>query len=185
VRTAFVGKRTYIGNPTLSANKPDRTENMTLQSTLRSTLVAGTFFCASALAQTRFCLGGDLEHLSAAQKASCSAKMQAVKEVTRSLHAPEDWHFVVVCGEQGWQNYTAFYAQESQALAETIADTHLSSRETFLRESRLQLEDLKGLRKVLAHEVAGILLKSHDEVAISTEADRLLAGSDTHTGRGL
>lgn len=158
---------------------------MTIQSSLRSVFVAGTLFCASALAQTRYCMGGDLEHMSAAQKAGCSAKMQAVKDVARSLHAPEDWHFVLVCGEEGWQNYAAFYGQDQEMSSDTVADTRLESRETFLRESRMKLGDLQSMRKVLAHEVAGILLKSRDEVAINSEADRLLASSETHAGHGL
>lgn len=139
---------------------------MNLTKTTRLLTIASTFICLSAVAQTRFCIGGDLDHLSTQEKLACSAKLQAVKQTAAALRAPENWHFVVVCGEDGWKSYAAFASQGSAALLRASSDTHFEQRETYLRGDRLDVEDLRRLRQVFAHEVAGIVLKSTDEVAI-------------------
>src|SRR5579875_545536 len=98
---------------------------MKLFAAVTSLSVAGALLCASAVAQTRYCIGGDLDHLSQAQKASCSAKMHAVREIAAALHAPDDWHFVVVCGEAGWEQYAAYAAGDPATLADAAAATDL------------------------------------------------------------
>ena len=49
-----------------------------------------------AVAQTHFCVGGDLDHLSPAEVTSCRAKMTEVREAVRRRGAPSGWHFLIV-----------------------------------------------------------------------------------------
>lgn len=154
---------------------------MRLSNLPRLAAVSVALLCTAAVAQTRFCVGGDIAHMSAPEKAACSAKLQAVKSAAAAFHAPDGWHFVLVCGEQGWKEYAAFTLADDAALMNASADTNLEQHETFLREDRLDLANASSLRRVVAREVAGILLHSHDEVAISNEADLLMAGtSEAH-----
>ncbi len=129
---------------------------MTLSTTVRTFTIAGALLCASAVAQTRVCLGGDLEHLSPAQRAACTSKMQAVRDVAASLQAPGDWHFVVVCGEQGWRSYAAFGSATQEAVLMAAADTNLEQHETFLRETRLDVADSRSLQRLLSQEISAI-----------------------------
>ncbi|HLI78020.1 MAG TPA: hypothetical protein VKV02_13830 [Acidobacteriaceae bacterium] len=117
------------------------------------------------------CVGGDLDHLTQAQGASCSAKVQAVRGLVTSLHAPDNWHFVVVCGESGWKDYTDYVGATDGHLLNAAADTNFERHETFLREDRLDLGNAPAFRRSVAHEVAGILLHSKDEVAINTQVN--------------
>lgn len=113
--------------------------------------------------------------MSSSQKAACSAKLHAVKNAAAALHAPDDWHFVLVCGEQGWKEYAAFTMADNAELANAAADTNLEQHETFIREDRLDLTNEPSLKRVVAREVAGILLRSRDEIAITRKTDLLLA----------
>ena len=131
--------------------------------------LAASLVCTSALAQTRFCIGGDLDHLSQAQRTSCNAKNQAVKAAATALHAPDDWHFVLVCGDEGWKNYASYISEENTSLMDAAANTDLQQHETFLRADRLDLNSLRSVQKLVAHEVAGIVLHSNDEVAIARQ----------------
>lgn len=140
---------------------------MTLNNFARTTATLGILLAASAVAQTRFCIGGDLDHLSQAERATCDAKVQAVRTVASSLHAPGDWHFVVVCGKEGWKEYAAYTMEPNPALLDASADTNLEQHETFLRADRLDLDQLRSLQHVVAHEVAGVLLNSKNELAIN------------------
>jgi hypothetical protein len=149
---------------------------------LTLTVAFAASLSATALAQTRFCLGGDLSHLSQAQKSSCNARLSDVRELAVAMHAPADWHFVVVCSEQGWQDYAAYTMNTSETLLAASADTNLEQHETFLREGRLGSGDRKALQAVVAHEIAGIRLHSKDEVAINTEAARLINESAPQSG---
>lgn len=155
---------------------------MKIFAAITSFSVAGALLTVPAVAQTRYCIGGDLQHLSQAEKASCSAKMHAVREVASALHAPEDWHFVVVCGEGGWEEYSAYTSGDALSLAEAAAQTDLDQHETFFRESRLDPNNSASLRRVVAHEVAGILLRSKDEVAISNRLETLLGTETRQSG---
>ncbi len=123
-------------------------------------------FSLSAVAQTRYCIGGDLDHLSAAERASCSAAREEVRTAATRLHAPEDWHFVVVCGEQGWKDYTAVAERGEAVLEDLGADTDLQGHVTYLREARLHAPEGHELQRVVAHEVASMQLKTHDEKTI-------------------
>ena len=122
-----------------------------------------TLFSLSAVAQTRYCIGGDLDHLSAAERASCTAAKDEVRAAATRLHAPEDWHFVVVCGEQGWRDYTAIAERSKVALEDLGADTDLQGHVTYLREARLHTPAGHELPRVVGHEGAFIALTSPDE----------------------
>ncbi len=132
-------------------------------------LASAAALSASSVAQTRFCIGGDLDRLSAADRTACSATMQAVRNVASTMHAPEGWHFVVVCGEAGWKSYTAFSTRGEAALESASADTNRVEQTTYFREDRLHSTEAHGLRRVVAHEVASILLKTDDENAIQAQ----------------
>ena len=134
-----------------------------------SLALAATLLSVPAIAQTRFCIGGDLDHLSASDRADCSATMQAVRFAAASMHAPNDWHFVVVCGEEGWKNYAAFSTHSEAVLEDAAADTDREQHTTYFREDRLHTPQAHGLRRVVAHEVASILLKTDDENAIEAQ----------------
>ena len=134
-----------------------------------SLALAATLLSVPSVAQTRFCIGGNLDHLSASERADCSATMQAVRYAAASLHAPDDWHFVVVCGEEGWKNYAAFSSRSEAALEDASADTDREEHTTYFREDRLHTPQAHGLRRVVAHEIASIVLKTDDENAIQTQ----------------
>lgn len=131
--------------------------------------VAMTMLCAPAVAQTRFCVGGDLDHLTTAQRQACNATLNAVRSTAATLHAPDGWHFVVVCGEDGWKQYAAFSERGEDAVQDAAADTDLEEHTTFLRESSLHGPQPHSLQRVVAHELAAILLKTDDEAAIQTQ----------------
>lgn len=133
------------------------------------TAVIATLISLPAVAQTRYCLGGDLDHLSAAERASCSAAREMVQATATRLQAPENWHFVIVCGEQGWRDYTAVSQRGEVALEDSSADTDLGERVTYLRESRLSAPHTHGPQRVIAHELASIRLNTQDEQAIEAQ----------------
>lgn len=124
--------------------------------------LTGSLLCTVALAQTRVCLGGDLDHLTQAQKATCSAKLAKVRSIASSLRAPRDWHFVVVCGEEGWKQYAAYSSGENGALQNASVDTNYEGRETFLRESSLSATDLALPENLVTREISSILLHGTD-----------------------
>lgn len=155
---------------------------MTLSKLVRSAAALGSLLCVGAIAQTRYCTGGDLSRLTPAERSSCESKLQGVREVATALHAPSDWHFVVVCGEEGWRSYAAFSSGSTVDLADANADTNLQTRETFLRGTRLQDQGDGSFRHIVAREIAGILLNSKDAIAIEQEAGILLARNQGHAG---
>lgn len=115
----------------------------------------GLLLSVSAVAQTRYCLGGDLEHLSASQRSACSAKVEAVRKAAVGVPMPADWHFVVVCGEQGWKDYAIYAFASSDALQDAQLSTDHDRHETFLRESSLHLDDVASLRQILTTAFSG------------------------------
>lgn len=131
--------------------------------------LAATMLCVPSVAQTRFCIGGDLDHLSSADRASCNATLNAVRNTATGLHAPDGWHFVVVCGEDGWKQYAAFSPRGEDAVQDAAADTDLEQHATFFRADRLHTPQPHSLQRVVAHEVASILLKTDDENVIQTQ----------------
>ena len=130
--------------------------------------VAASLFPVASVAQTRYCVGGDLDHMSAADRAACNATMEAVRATAASLHAPDGWHFVVVCGEDGWKNYAAF-SSRGEGVLNRVADTDQAQQTTYFRGASLHTTQDHGLDRAVAHEVASILLNTDDEVAIQTK----------------
>lgn len=100
---------------------------------------AGLLVCLTlgAQAQSRFCLGGELDQLSTAQRTACSAKLASVRDAARRFGAPEGWHFVLVCGEEGWKSYAAFSSRTAAELENASADTDSAAHSTYLREEKL------------------------------------------------
>lgn len=131
--------------------------------------LAATLVPVSAVAQTRFCMGGDLDHLTQTDRAACSATVQAVRTAASSMHAPDGWHFVVVCGEEGWKSYAAFSTHSEDVLENASADTNREEQTTYFREDRLHTPQAHSLQRVVAHEMASILLKTDNESAIQTQ----------------
>lgn len=154
---------------------------MKFATAISSLAITAALLQASAVAQTRFCIGGDLDHLSASDRAACSATMQAVRTAATRMHEPQDWHFVVVCGEEGWTQYAAFSSRGVDAVANDIADTNLEEHTTYLRESRLQAPQPRSLERAVAHELAVITLQSHDEAAIQSQVAAWERSSLTQT----
>ena len=154
---------------------------MKISSKVLPAILTATLITASAVAQTRFCIGGDLDHITAADRAACSTTMQAVRAEASRLHAPDDWHFVVVCGEQGWTQYTAFSSRGAEALNGAAADTDLEEHTTYLRESSLNAPQPHSLQHAVAHEIAAITLKTHDELAIQNQIAVWERGNLTQT----
>ena len=130
-------------------------------------LLAATLFQASAVAQVRVCLGGTLDHLTPAQRSACNAKMQAVRRAVLSLNAPDNWHFILVCGEEGWRDYASYSKGEPDALANRAAETDFENHETFLRETKLDASELISSHGIIAQEVAASLQRSNDGIADS------------------
>jgi nitroreductase len=82
-------------------------------------------------------MGGNLDGLTASQKNVCENQVQMAREAATSTNAPDSWHFVVVCGEDGWKDYMAFAQHEGANLQAASADTNFAERTTFLRGSRM------------------------------------------------
>ncbi len=95
---------------------------------------------ASLVAQTHFCIGGDIDHLSPASVVACEAKLAGVRSAVRQIGAPADWHFVVVCDEMGWKEFTSFSHREAGLLSNASYSTDPRLHWTFLRGSQIDIE---------------------------------------------
>lgn len=135
-------------------------------------LLTGSLSLA-AVAETRYTLGGDVPHLTRAEAQGCVARLAEVKAAAERLHSPS-WHFVVVCGDGGWWQYAALSKRSALTLENVVADTDLASRTTFLRADGLTPEIEGAVERVMAHEVASILLNTTDEAAIRRKVAALL-----------
>lgn len=99
---------------------------------------AATFLmiCTATAQGTRVCMGGNFEHLTSAQRKACESQVAQVRKAADQYSAG-NWHFIVVCDEQGWRDYAAFSNTPAEQLANANADTNFGMRTTFLRGSRL------------------------------------------------
>jgi len=129
-------------------------------------LLCITHLSSPLSAQTRFCIGGDLDHLSAAQRSTCVAKMNQIRMLTAKYHAAADWHFVVVCTDSDWSDYAAFSQRTPAQLREVSADTDLDRKTTFFRGDSLSGGRDGNLERRVTYEVASITLRSTDPEAI-------------------
>jgi hypothetical protein len=129
--------------------------------------LCGSLLSTAAVAQTRFCIGGDLDHLTAFQKTMCMAKLNQVRLTSAKFQTPQDWHFVVVCNEPSWKEYASFSKRTSAELEDASADTDLDQRTTFFRADRLSTPEEGGrMQRIIAYEIAGIVLKTTEKGAI-------------------
>ncbi len=129
-----------------------------------------SLLAAHAPAQNLFCIAGDLTNMSAVQKTMCLAKLDQVRNATEKFGAPSDWHYVVVCGESAWRTYEVFSERSEAELERSSADTNLKGRTTFFRGDRLLTSEFPdNLEKVVAYEVASILLQTTDEKTIQRQ----------------
>ena len=126
---------------------------MHLRRTLPLLLVS---FAASAIAQTHFCIAGDLDHLSSTQVARCKTQMTNVRDAVKRRGAPSGWHFVVVCDESGWTDYASFIASSSASLKEAAFHTDGGLHWTFVRGSRLDADSPEAAETLLAVALKGI-----------------------------
>ena len=164
----------------------------TLMRRMHRGVSAGLLGCLTlgAQAQSRFCLGGELDHLSPAQRTACSAKLASVREAARRFGAPEGWHFVLVCGEEGWKSYAAFSSRPAAELENASADTDIQAHSTYFREEKLAAAGSSGatrlpdrplpdralldralLDRTVAHEIAAVVLQTADEAAIQAQVN--------------
>lgn len=93
-----------------------------------------------AVAQTHFCIGGDLDHLTQAEVSACQAKMTHVREAVRRRGAPNGWHFVVVCDETGWSDLAGFTGKAAGGLRNVDYNTDRDMQWTFLRGSHIETD---------------------------------------------
>jgi hypothetical protein len=136
---------------------------------IRAALLSLLGLAVHASAENRVCIGGDLDHLTNSQKSACWANAADVRKSAARFHAPEDWHFFVVCTDEDWKVYAAFSKRAAAHLALEGADTDLQSRTTFLRGTWLRHSDSPGLERIVAREVASAVWQSTDEVVIQKQ----------------
>lgn len=100
------------------------------------------FLCLAvpAVAQTHFCIGGDLDHLDQTEVSACQAKMSHVREAVRRRGAPDGWHFVVVCDETGWSDLAGFTGKAAGGLRHVDYSTDRDMQWTFLRGSHIEAD---------------------------------------------
>ena len=139
-----------------------------MQILARTALVALFGLAVNVSAEPRVCIGGDLDHLSQAEKSSCRATADQVRRDAVRFHAPDDWHFFVVCTESDWTTYASISAKGA-SLALLNVDTDVKRRMTFFRGAILAAGDSPMVHRLIAREAARGLLGSSDEVAIEKQ----------------
>jgi len=131
-----------------------------------------------ASAENPVCIGGDVDRLSAVQKASCWGLADRVRLGTTKFQPPADWHFYVLCTDSDWKKYAAFSTRSAQQLATLDADTDVRNHITYLRGEHLLAANLSGLDGILAHEVASAQLGSTNEELLKKQVALLLLQTD-------
>ena len=129
---------------------------------VRKSLVVVAAFALQAAAQNRVCIGGNLDQLTKAEKASCWTSANRVRSLTARFSAPADWHFFVVCSASDWHDYAAYSTRSAQDLESMAADTNLSAHTTFFRGDWLMQADATTVNSLVAHEVASATMKTTD-----------------------
>ena len=114
----------------------------------------------SAVAEGRFCIGGNIEQMNPAAVQICQQDLRQLRAVAQQQNSP-DWHYVLVCDEQGWRDYAAFSDNGPETLQNAAFDTNLSQRTTFVRGSRLH----GALNQMFSAEVARIVRQSSIQMA--------------------
>ena len=132
-------------------------------------LVTASLLPLQSFAESRFCIGGDTSNLNVSQKKACMAELAQVQTLAKRFHAPDDWHFVMVCDAAGWSDYAAFSQRSQTELVNASADTDLAEQSTFFRGDRLSTPNASRFERVVAHEIAGIKLHTADEFLIEQQ----------------
>ncbi len=144
----------------------------------RVALVSLLGLAVQASAANRVCIGGDLDHMTEAQRHGCLANAAQVREAAARFHAPADWHFYVMCTEEDWQAYSVLSKKSPTQLSQVAGDTDLAKRTTFLRGGRLAKASAIGFDKIVAREVASASLRSVDEAVIKEQVAVWLPEAD-------
>ena len=105
-------------------------------------------------AENRFCLGGETAHLDAAGKQACAAQIKSAQKLVSQHPGVDNWHFVVVCGESGWSEYSLFAHDSASSLREASLDISYTDRTIYLRGDRLSTEPTKADPKLTMALVA-------------------------------
>lgn len=110
---------------------------------MRRSLMCIAVFSAflPAVAQMRVCMGGNLDTLTVTDRRACEEQVARARVAADNAHSPDNWHFVVVCGEDGWKDYMAFSAAGETALINASVDTDAANKTTFLRGTRMTTMD--------------------------------------------
>jgi len=137
--------------------------------TIRAVVLSLLGLAVHASAENRVCIGGDLDHLTNLQKSACWASAADVRKTAAKFHAPEDWHFFIVCTDEDWKTYATLSKRASLQLDKAGADTDLQNRTTFLRGTWLHSNDAPKLERIVAHEVASAVWQSTDEIVIQRQ----------------
>lgn len=140
-------------------------------------------------AQNRFCIGGDLDHLSAAQRAVCSSKLAAVRSAALRFGAPDGWHFVMVCGEAGWKEYASFSSRPALELERASSDTDRAAFSTYFREESFNGGELSpASQRLVAREMAALAMPAANEAALQARVElwmQDLQGGNAQTAKVL
>ena len=120
----------------------------------KAALAVVALISLTASAENRFCIGGDLDHLSAVAKTVCQAKLNAVRLAAQANASMDHWHLVVVCDEVGWTDYAALSTRPAGQLEDAIADTDLQRQSIFFRGSRLDAS-VEAAARLIAVETKG------------------------------
>lgn len=108
------------------------------------------------VAQTHYCIAGDLDHLTQTEVTACRAKMTHVRDAVKRRGAPSGWHFVVVCDETGWSDYASFTGKAGARLLKAEFDTDRNGHWTFLRGSRIADDDGQTAGAALSIALYGV-----------------------------
>ena len=152
-----------------------------MNTSIRVALVSLLGLAVQASAANRVCIGGDLDHMTEAQRQGCLASAAQVREAAGRFHAPADWHFYVMCTEEDWQAYTAFSKRSAAEVSRMSGDTDFDRHTTFLRGGRLATSSAVAFDKIVAREVASATLRTADEAAIQEKVAAWMSDSDRGT----
>jgi hypothetical protein len=152
-----------------------------MQLLARAAVICLLSFAVRMSAESRVCIGGDLDHMTEAEKSGCWNSAHQVGSAAVKFKGPDNWHYFVVCSEADWKAYTAFSKRGAVELAEMGADTDIGRRTTFFRGPWLRNIGLRNLDRVVAHEVATALMQTTDEKLIQRQIAEWFPAPDEKT----
>ena len=141
---------------------------MTFSSRLIACFVAALTVTPSFAQESRFCIGGNLDHLSKSELQACQSTLNEVRSASINLHGPAQWHYVVVCDEASWTDLAALSKRDVAELARVSVDSDLDMHLTFLRGAQLSGTDT--VQRVVADEIASIQLETANRNAVQKQA---------------